>query len=319
MSRKRSRARERVGAKLKNARERHRISLRQVADATKISVSVLQALERDDISYLPGGVVGRGFVRSFAAAVHLDPESIVAEFVAQFPHESVNEGYRTGAGGERAQRDDSPDSAVKIRLDSASPLRVAAIALVSVALPVFIYFAVATPNALSRRAHTQTEPATPVRPDRSLAVMKSVAVPALTLTAGVATPSLRPPPPATAADSQTIDTASALARESTAPGDRMPRPLRVTLSSSAPSWVIASVDGRKAVSRLMEPGETETLEAGRELVVTAGNGDAISMTVNGAALGSLGGDSSSVTVRVNHANLETYLRRAQTDSTTTAQ
>jgi hypothetical protein len=69
----------------------------------------------------------------------------------------------------------------------------------------------------------------------------------------------------------------------------------------------------------MEPGEVETLEAGRELVVTAGNGNAISMTVNGAALGSLGSDSSSITVRVNHANLERYLRRASIDSTTRAQ
>ena len=82
-----------VGTKLRRAREWRGISLGKVADSTKLSVAVLKALERDDISHLPGGVVGRGFVRSFAAAVKLDPEVMVAEFVAQFPRHSVIDGY----------------------------------------------------------------------------------------------------------------------------------------------------------------------------------------------------------------------------------
>ena len=91
MSRKRSRAT--VGAQLKKARERRGVSLRQIAESTKISLSVLQGLERDEVTYLPGGVLGRGYIRSFAAAVKLDPERTVAEFVAQFPDSSVKDGY----------------------------------------------------------------------------------------------------------------------------------------------------------------------------------------------------------------------------------
>jgi cytoskeletal protein RodZ len=312
MSRKRSRARVRVGEKLRKARERHRISLRQVADATKISVSVLQALERDDISYLPGGVVGRGFVRSFATAVHLDPEAIVAEFLAQFPNESVNEGYRIGAVAEAAEPDDASRSNVKIRLHSTSPIRVAAIGIVSAGLAVFIYFAIATPGAHLVTVSNDELP---------LTVTKSVALPARTLTAGVSMPSLAPlrletltagVPTPVEASASTSGTAGAA--ETAATG-----PLKVTIAARSPSWVIASVDGRKAISRLMESGEMETLEAGRELVVTAGNGDAISMTLNGSQIGSLGRNSSSVTVRVNHANLESYLRRAASDSVTPAQ
>jgi hypothetical protein len=50
------------GARLRDARERRGMSLRQIANATKISVGVLEALERNDISKLPGGIFGRAFV-----------------------------------------------------------------------------------------------------------------------------------------------------------------------------------------------------------------------------------------------------------------
>jgi cytoskeletal protein RodZ len=316
MSRKRSRVRERVGAKLKKARERNRISLRQVADATKISVSVLQALERDDISYLPGGVVGRGFVRSFAAAVHLDPEAIVAEFLAQFPHESVNEGYRAGSAAEETEHDSASRSQVKIRLHSRSPLRIAAIGVVSAALAVFGYFAIATPDALSRWTNKPFK--TLARADSSLTLTKSVSMPVLVMTGGPSMPSVAPLFLTTAAASSTPEASSASTSGAVA-DVAVSGPLKLTLSARAPSWVIASVDGKKMISRLMEAGELEDFEAAREVVVTAGDGSAISMTLNGTAVGSIGRTSKSVTVRVNHTNLETYLRRGPAQPVTLAQ
>jgi len=76
------------------------VSLRQIADSTKIAVSILDALERDDISRLPGGIFGRAFVRSFASEVGLDPETTIQEFITQFPQDSVTVGHppseRTG-------------------------------------------------------------------------------------------------------------------------------------------------------------------------------------------------------------------------------
>ena len=61
------------GARLRDARERRGMSLRQIANTTKIAVSVLEALERNDISKLPGGIFCRAFVRSYASEVGLDP------------------------------------------------------------------------------------------------------------------------------------------------------------------------------------------------------------------------------------------------------
>jgi cytoskeleton protein RodZ len=75
------------GGKLRQARERRGISLRQIAASTKISVAALEALERNDISKLPGGIFSRAFVRSYAIEVGLDPEETVREFLERFQNE----------------------------------------------------------------------------------------------------------------------------------------------------------------------------------------------------------------------------------------
>src|SRR5437899_2594350 len=75
------------GGALREARERRGVSLRQIANATKISVAALEALERNDISKLPGGIFSRAFVRSYAMEVGLDPEETVREFLDRFNRE----------------------------------------------------------------------------------------------------------------------------------------------------------------------------------------------------------------------------------------
>jgi cytoskeletal protein RodZ len=80
------------GARIRQAREQRGISLRQMAETTKISVSVLEALERNDISRLPGGIFSRGFVRSYAVEIGIDPEQTVRDFMAQLPHDPVTAG-----------------------------------------------------------------------------------------------------------------------------------------------------------------------------------------------------------------------------------
>jgi cytoskeletal protein RodZ len=75
------------GGKLRLARERRGISLRQIAATTKIPAATLEALERNDISKLPGGIFSRGFVRSYAVEVGLDPEETLREFLDRFPGE----------------------------------------------------------------------------------------------------------------------------------------------------------------------------------------------------------------------------------------
>src|SRR5687768_2979737 len=74
-----------VGARLKRTRESKGVTLRQIANTTRIAVSALDAIERDDIKKLPGGIFARSFVRAYASELRLDVEQTVTEFFAQFP------------------------------------------------------------------------------------------------------------------------------------------------------------------------------------------------------------------------------------------
>src|SRR3954470_16361309 len=83
------------GDKLREARERRGLSLRQIANATKISMMTLEALERNDMKRLPGGIFTRAFVRSYALEVGLDPDLAIEEFMGQLPQEAVTHGHPT--------------------------------------------------------------------------------------------------------------------------------------------------------------------------------------------------------------------------------
>jgi cytoskeleton protein RodZ len=77
------------GGKLRQARERRGVPLRQIAATTKISAAALEALERNDVSKLPGGIFSRAFVRSYAIEIGLDPDETVREFLDRFQGEPV--------------------------------------------------------------------------------------------------------------------------------------------------------------------------------------------------------------------------------------
>lgn len=74
---------------MKRLREERGVTLRSISDSTKISILTLEALERNDIARLPGGIFSRAVVRAYAQEVGIDPETTVRDFIAQFPHESV--------------------------------------------------------------------------------------------------------------------------------------------------------------------------------------------------------------------------------------
>jgi cytoskeletal protein RodZ len=69
------------GENLRRERELRGVSLRDMADATKISLRFLEALEKGRVDQLPGGLFPRAFVRQYAKFLGLDSEKIVAEFL----------------------------------------------------------------------------------------------------------------------------------------------------------------------------------------------------------------------------------------------
>jgi transcriptional regulator with XRE-family HTH domain len=74
-----------LGARLRHVRERQHVALKDIAAATKIQASLFEGLERDDVSRWPCGIFRRAFIRAYANAIGLDPDSVCREFLACHP------------------------------------------------------------------------------------------------------------------------------------------------------------------------------------------------------------------------------------------
>jgi len=264
------------GGKLREARERKGVTLRQIAAATKISVGVLEALERNDISRLPGGIFSRAFVRSYAIEVGLDPEATIQDFIAAFPHDSVT------AGHPRTNEVEDHEAIESDRRTATTFLRLGVISVPIVG--VILYFATAGRHAMT--AEKSPAPAT-----------AQAAAPA-------------PPPDATPAPHDPAPPTTSSPAPPPATPSAVPAADRLTIGLSArrPCWVSASVDGQKAIERLLQTGEQTTLEVRREMVLTAGDASAITLTLNGADARALGKAGEVVTTRLNLSNYKDYLQ-----------
>jgi len=68
------------GERLKRERELREVSFDEVSRATRIAPRFLEALENEQWDKLPGGVFGRGFVRSIARYLGLSEENLLSEY-----------------------------------------------------------------------------------------------------------------------------------------------------------------------------------------------------------------------------------------------
>jgi transcriptional regulator with XRE-family HTH domain len=73
------------GSRLRYERERRQIALKSIAESTKIAITLLEGLERDDVSRWPSGIFRKSFIRSYAEAIGLKPDSVLREFVELYP------------------------------------------------------------------------------------------------------------------------------------------------------------------------------------------------------------------------------------------
>jgi len=195
------------------------VSLREIADATKISVRFLEALESDRVDVLPGGVFRRAFVRQYARHLGLDAERLVAEFV--FAHGEAGE---EGAAPVRSRGGSHPGGVFLVGLFAA----LAVLALLK-----------ARPSQ-----ETRTPP---------LAVPPPAAIPVIE----------QAPTPAPAAAFEAADS----------------RGLILTLEAQASCWVEARVDGQVVLNRVLAEGQSETVEASGEIVLSVGNAGGLRVTV----------------------------------------
>jgi cytoskeleton protein RodZ len=293
-----------LGGRLRAARERRGVSLRQISAATKISVSALEALERNEISKLPGGIFSRAFVRSYAAEVGLDPDEAIQDFLAQLPRDVAVPHH---APAEPAEDHDAIESD---RRTASTFLRLTMISIPLAAA--VVYFGIA-----GRPTHTspgveppaaQTQPKTVPPPAAEPVPPPPKAVEPAAETRSPAP--LSKQPTATSLVKPTVATVPERPAPQPAPTDARedePAHLTIELTVTAPCWMRATADGAKKLERLLQPGERQTIEVARELSLTAGDASAVKMTINGAAARPLGRKNEVITARINRTNFRTYL------------
>lgn len=273
---------ESFGTWLRRQREGRQIALREIADASKISLRYLQALEADRFEVLPAAVFAKGFLRQYARYVGLDPEEVVNFYLAaRQASESEEEDEEAAAAG-------APSSGLL------SGWRLALLTLVLLAIVVLLYYltewrTAREPGTAAPGARGETERAEQV-------ASEPAAPPA---------PAAEPAPAAAAtAAGDTVEAAA------TAAEPEGSAPIRVTLDFTGECWVQARVDGARAMAETRIQGESLHLEAERSVELTFGDGGAVGVEVNGMPLPLEGGPGRVVRLEV---DLETVRRlEAQT-------
>jgi cytoskeletal protein RodZ len=268
------------GGKLRQARERRGISLRQIAASTKISAAALEALERNDISKLPGGIFSRAFVRSYALEVGLDPDETVREFLDRF-HQEPPPAAETAAAVPEEERE------FQERQRKAARIAVGSV----IALVIVIVALVMTYRGRAARARQQAEPPQ---------VAAASPAPAVPETAAGSEPAPADPvaAPADAAPASAASTAPAAA----------PAALKVDLHPTADCWVSVTVDGTKLFARVMAAGERQSLAIQREATVEIGDAGAFAYDVNGKPGKPLGDAGQVRTLTITPATAAQYTR-----------
>jgi cytoskeletal protein RodZ len=114
-------------------------------------------------------------------------------------------------------------------------------------------------------------------------------------TQAVGTSGVGEPAPATSSSAQPA--------AATAPATNAP--LRLGFTVSRQCWIAASVDGKRVLYRILEPGERQTLEAQKEIAIRFGDAGAVSWTINGRDGGPLGAAGAVRDLRITPEELKT--------------
>ncbi len=79
---------------LRRQREMREITLRDIADRTKISLRYLEAMEENRFDLLPAPIFAKGFLREYARYVGLSPDEVVNHYLAVQQPSSDEDGSR---------------------------------------------------------------------------------------------------------------------------------------------------------------------------------------------------------------------------------
>jgi cytoskeletal protein RodZ len=255
------------GASFKKARESKGISLDQIAKTTRISTRFLAAIESEEFHLLPGGVFNRGFIRSFAESVGLDPNQAVADYerlvLVREPSDMMASASQRSSGSERY---------------------LYPIALGVLAVAIAIFYIVSRDS--SRHADIPVAPVTApaTKPEPPPTPTSEPAVPAATPAPTEAEPAPAPAPAAITTQALTLD-----------------------VEAHEKTWIKVASDGNNASAEILEPGMTRKFTAESSLYISIGNAAGLSLRVNDMPLKPLGKSGQVRSLTITPANLKDFV------------
>jgi transcriptional regulator with XRE-family HTH domain len=246
------------GEELRREREIRGISLKEIADATKISKRFLEAIEHNDHKTLPAPVFTRGFVREYARYLGLNADDMVSRYnyaaagderIEQSAHldrlvqpAAANPREGTGARESNARPRGIPPPYARVDRN------IYFLVLIVAALGAVTWWAI--------RHKREGREAEVARPPVAAAATPAAASP-------------KPAPPA-----------------ATNPDDGM---LHLTIDLTGDSWVSLDADGKSVFNESMQRGQRHTFDARERFRFrTIGNAAGLDLTINGVRIPSLG-------------------------------
>ena len=229
---------------LRRQREMREISLRDIAERTKISLRYLEAMEADRFDLLPAPIFAKGFLREYARYVGLSPDDVVNHYLSVHHPEEL-------AG------DPKEDTKVRSKPKTVDPgqppvRRNWSYGLVLALAGLILLVLVALAAWFADRRHE--EPVSTNEQAPPMAAPLPAPMPAVQASASA------PPPPEPGA------------------------PLEVSLAFNKDCGVEAVIDGKNRFSELRVQGEALPLEAEKSIALTLGNAGAVEVQVNGYPL-----------------------------------
>jgi cytoskeleton protein RodZ len=268
-----------LGDRFRSAREARGLSLSDVSEHIRIRSVYLAAIEEENWSAVGAPVYIRGFLRTYARFLGLDPEVVVAAFNGEVP------GAQTAsqAGHEPSRTSDTARAA-----RPSGPYLVWIAGIIAVLLVAFVVYNEVT---MHRSATVVIETAAPSATPSALPSNAPSAGAALALSAG-----LPPPCPSPSA------APGGSARSSPAPS-QTPSPCpspsitpeqiaglgaqSMAIVLTAPSWLRVTVDGSVSMEGTFPAGTSRAFH-GKAAAVRVGNAGGVAIYVDGKDVGKLG-------------------------------
>ncbi len=257
-----------IGETLREAREERGLSLDDAATETRIRATHLAALEREEYERLGGDVYVRGFIRSYARAVGIDPERLLAEHsISAVPGPVDNPPTPLGRG--------SIETPPRRGLSF-----VAAVAAVLAIVGLAIWG-----GGSDDRVDMDDDPLAGTETEQEPDDEGEAAAPADPTPSPTPTPVDQSPSDDDADDEEEPGTSTAQDRVTLEIVDRE-------------VWARALVNGNEAWQELLSPGSIKRFDAAGEIRLRLGDAGAVDLTVDGRSLGAPGSDGEPVWVTI---------------------